>query len=38
MTEVISGVEAGREVIIGGGPRTGDNSATARPQGPRFGF
>lgn len=38
ITEVITGLEAGREVIIGGGPRMGEGSATTRPQGPRFGF
>ena len=32
-TEVVSGLEAGREVIIGGGPR-----AEAAARGPRFGF
>jgi HlyD family secretion protein len=32
-TEVVSGFEAGREVIIGGGPR-----AEAAARGPRFGF
>jgi HlyD family secretion protein len=31
-TEVVAGLEAGREVIIGGGP------ATATQRGPRFGF
>ncbi|MES1155581.1 MAG: hypothetical protein ABUL48_04040, partial [Pseudorhodoplanes sp.] len=34
MTEIISGLEAGRDVIIGGGPRA--DAAAAR--GPRFGF
>ena len=33
MTEIVSGLEAGREVIIGGGPR-----ADAATRGPRFGF
>ena len=33
MTEIVSGLEAGREVIIGGGPR-----AEAAARGPRFGF
>ncbi len=32
-TEVVSGLEAGREVIVGGGPR-----ADATQRGPRFGF
>lgn len=32
-TEVVSGLDAGREVIIGGGPRT-----DASQRGPRFGF
>lgn len=35
MTEIVSGLEAGRDVIIGGGPRA-DAAATGR--GPRFGF
>jgi HlyD family secretion protein len=34
-TEIVSGLEAGAEVIIGGGARTG---AAASPRGPRFGF
>lgn len=34
MTEIVSGLEAGREVIIGGGPRA-DAAASRRP---RFGF
>lgn len=34
MTEIVSGLEDGREVIIGGNPRS--DAATAR--GPRFGF
>ena len=33
MTEIASGLEAGRDVIIGGGPRT-----DAATRGPRFGF
>ena len=33
MTEIVSGLEAGRDVIIGGGPRA--DAATSRP---RFGF
>ncbi len=33
MTEIVSGLEAGREVIVGGGPRA--DAATRRP---RFGF
>lgn len=33
LTEVVSGLETGREVIIGGGPR-----AEAAARGPRFGF
>ena len=36
MTEIVSGLEAGREVIIGGGPA---RRTPPRPQrGPRFGF
>lgn len=36
VTEVISGLRAGQEVIVGGGPRTGE---AQRPTfGPRFGF
>jgi HlyD family secretion protein len=35
MTEIVSGLEAGRDIIIGGGPRA-DAAATTR--GPRFGF
>jgi HlyD family secretion protein len=34
-TEIVSGLEAGAEVIIGGGARTG---AAAGQRGPRFGF
>jgi HlyD family secretion protein len=34
-TEIVSGLEEGREVIIGGNPRT---DAAAGPRGPRFGF
>ena len=34
VTEIVSGLEAGRDVIIGGGPRA-DAAAT---RGPRFGF
>ena len=33
MTEIVSGLDAGRDVIIGGGPRT-----DAATRGPRFGF
>ena len=33
MTEIVSGLEAGRDVIIGGGPK-----ADAATRGPRFGF
>ncbi len=32
-TEIVSGLDAAREVIVGGGPRT-----DAAPRGPRFGF
>jgi HlyD family secretion protein len=41
MTEIVTKqVEAGREVIIGGGPRTAEAASTPTPQrrGPRFGF
>lgn len=41
VTEIISGLDAGREVIIGGGPRpseTGAAPATPPRSGPRFGF
>ncbi len=34
MTEVVSGLDAGAEVIVGGGARGG----AAAPRGPRFGF
>ena len=36
MTEIVSGLEAGAEVIIGGGARGGAAAGAAR--GPRFGF
>jgi HlyD family secretion protein len=38
-TEIVSGqVDAGREIIIGGGPRTQDAPATPARTRPRFGF
>ena len=33
MTEIVSGLEAGRDVIVGGNPK-----ADAARRGPRFGF
>lgn len=38
VTEVISGLEAGREVIVGGGPKTAAAAPSANRPGPRFGF
>jgi HlyD family secretion protein len=35
LTEIVSGLDAGRDVIIGGGPRT---DAATPTRGPRFGF
>jgi HlyD family secretion protein len=37
-TEVVSGLEAGREVIIGGGPRVADATANTPLGGRRLGF
>jgi HlyD family secretion protein len=37
-TEVVSGLEAGREVIIGGGPRLADGAANTPLGGRRLGF
>ena len=31
-------LEAGRDVIIGSGPRIAEAATSARPAGPRFGF
>jgi HlyD family secretion protein len=39
VTEIVAGLEPGREVIIGGGPRPPEAAVAPAPrQGPRFGF
>jgi HlyD family secretion protein len=37
-TEVVSGLEAGRDLIIGGGPRVADATANTPLGGRRLGF